>query len=103
MNTLSTSAFRFCKFHYFFFNVIIYKDNSFHYGSTVLPAYPKDGVIKLRLLLDKASLEMFANEGEAVSTDYAVAKADNYSFGLSSHEEIFINELTINSLSSAWQ
>ena len=82
---------------------ITYKDNSFHYGSTALPAYPKDGVIKLRLLLDKASLEMFANEGEAVSTDYAVATADNYSFNLSSHDEIFINELTINSLSSAWQ
>jgi sucrose-6-phosphate hydrolase SacC (GH32 family) len=53
-------------------------------------------------LLDKASLEMFANEGAAVSTDYAVAAKDDHSFRLSADGEVFVNRITINSLSSIW-
>ena len=81
---------------------IRYEDTAFHYGETSLPAPANEGAIKLRLLLDRASLEMFANEGAAVSTDYAVALEDNRSFRLSANGEVFVNRLTINSLSSIW-
>ena len=81
---------------------IRYDDEAFHFGETTLPAPANKGVIKLRLLLDKASLEMFANEGAAVSTDYAVAAKDDHSFRLSADGEVFVNRITINSLSSIW-
>jgi sucrose-6-phosphate hydrolase SacC (GH32 family) len=81
---------------------IRYDDEAFHFGETTLPAPANKGVIKLRLLLDKASLEMFANEGAAVATDYAVAAKDDHSFRLSADGEVFVNRITINSLSSIW-
>ncbi|CAD7694838.1 unnamed protein product [Ostreobium quekettii] len=50
---------------------IEYRDGAFRYAGASLPAPPVDGAASLRVLVDRASVELFANGGAAVSTHYA--------------------------------
>ncbi|WP_158265435.1 glycoside hydrolase family 32 protein [Blastopirellula marina] len=81
---------------------ITYREGAFHYGNTTVPAMPIDGVVSLRVLVDRASVELFANQGLAVSTHYAVLEPFNRSLGLSSSQEVKIRKLVVHRLKSAW-
>jgi fructan beta-fructosidase len=72
------------------------------FGTSIVAAPTIDGKVKLRVLLDRASIELFANEGAAVSTCYAVPEVDNYSISLSADGNTKINSLIINELKSSW-
>lgn len=61
-----------------------------------------NGKVKLRVLLDRATIELFANEGAAVSTNYAVPVEDNLNISISAEGNLKINSLIINELKSSW-
>ncbi|PQO41969.1 glycoside hydrolase family 32 protein [Blastopirellula marina] len=81
---------------------IEYREGAFNYAGTTVPAKPIDGVVSLRVLVDRASVELFANEGAAVSTHYATFEPLNRSLGLSSKQDVRIRTLTVHRLMSAW-
>lgn len=74
----------------------------FIYGSSKITAPVIDGKVKLRILLDRASIELFANDGGTVSTCYAVAETGNQSISISAEGDTKINSLIINKLNSSW-
>ena len=61
-----------------------------------------NGKVKLRVLLDSATIELFANEGAAVSTNYAVPVEDNLNISISAEGNLKINSLIVNELKSSW-
>lgn len=81
---------------------IEYREGAFHYAGANVPAKPIDGIVSLRVLVDRASVELFANEGAAVSTHYATLEPLNQSLGLSSKQNVIIRKLTVHRLKSAW-
>ncbi|MCK5174090.1 MAG: glycoside hydrolase family 32 protein [Planctomycetes bacterium] len=74
----------------------------FTYTATTIPAPAIDGKVKLRLLVDRTSLELFANDGAAVSTDYAIPAPQNHDLSISADGVLKINLLVVNELESAW-
>ncbi len=78
------------------------KSGIFAFGTSRVAAPVIDGKVKLRVLLDRASIELFANEGAAVSTCYAVPEAGNHSISLSADRDTKINLLIISKLKSSW-
>ena len=75
----------------------------FIYGTTKITAPVIDGKVKLRILLDRASIELFANGGATVATCYAVAETGNQHISISAEDETKINSLIINKLKSSWK
>ena len=71
-------------------------------GDCMVPAIPIDGKIKLCILLDRTSIELFVNEGAAVGTTYAVPDPADSSLSVSAAKDIKINSLVVNELKSSW-
>jgi len=71
----------------------------FIYQGSRLPAPPVDGKVKLRVLVDRGSIELFANDGAAVATHYALPDPGNRSITLSGKGSA---SLIINELKSSW-
>ena len=71
----------------------------FIYQGQRLPAAPVNGKVKLRALVDRGSLELFANDGAAVATHYALPDPGNRSMTLSGKGKV---SLSINELKSSW-
>ena len=80
---------------------IIYKNENVEFQETKIPAKPSNGKISIRVLLDRASLEIFVNDGENVMTTYAIADKNNKKVSLSSNRNYRIN-LKLNELESSW-
>jgi len=80
---------------------IIYKDQYVEFQKTKIPAKPRNDKISIRVLLDRASLEIFVNDGENVMTTYAVSDKNNKKVSLSSNRNRKIN-LKLNELESTW-
>ncbi len=74
----------------------------FTFGTSKIAAPVIDGKVKLRILLDRASIELFANDGAAVSTCYAVAETGNQGISVSADSNTKINSIIINELKSLW-
>ena len=72
------------------------------FGKSKLAAPAIDGKVKLRVLLDRVTIELFANEGAAVSTNYAVPVEDNLNISISAEGNLKINSLIVNELKSSW-
>jgi fructan beta-fructosidase len=71
----------------------------FIYQGQRLAAPPVNGKVKLRALVDRGSLELFANDGAAVATHYALPDPGNRSMTLSGKGKV---SLSINELKSIW-
>ncbi len=64
---------------------------------------PLDGVVRLRILLDRTSLEVFANDGEISMTSCLVPAEQNTSLELyAKGTEVHIESLAVHKLRSAW-
>jgi sucrose-6-phosphate hydrolase SacC (GH32 family) len=69
--------------------------------STVLRSI--NGRIKLQLLIDRTSLEIFGNNGEVSMSFCFLPEAANYRLALhADNGEVRIHELTVHELRSAW-
>jgi sucrose-6-phosphate hydrolase SacC (GH32 family) len=71
----------------------------FLYRGAPLAAPPVNGKVKLRVLVDRGSFELFANEGAAVATHYALPDPENRSINISGNGSV---SLIINELKSSW-
>jgi sucrose-6-phosphate hydrolase SacC (GH32 family) len=79
------------------------KREEFSFGSSQMAAPAIDGKIRLRVLLDRASIELFINDGATVSTNYAVPVTDDRSISISADENMKINSFIINEMKSSWE
>ena len=81
-------------------NVMYQADKQeFLYKATTLAAPPVNGTVKLRVLVDRGSIELFANDGAAVATRYALPDPANQSIRLTGNGNV---SLVINELKSSW-
>jgi sucrose-6-phosphate hydrolase SacC (GH32 family) len=78
-------------------------NESFEYKNCNIPAAMMDGKVKLRVLLDRSSLELFVNDGANVATFFAVPKADDLGVTVSGGVDTKINSLIIHELKWVWK
>jgi len=78
------------------------KCETIEYENSKIPAPAINHIVKLRLLLDRTSLELFVNEGAAVATFLAVPDKNNLSISLSGNLGAKIESIAIHELKSSW-
>ncbi len=61
-----------------------------------------DGKIKLRILLDRTSVEIFGNDGEMVMTSCYMPEQDERNYSLTANSDIHVVRGVVNSLKPAW-
>ena len=65
-----------------------------------MPAHPVDGLLMLRVLVDRGSIELFANQGSAVATSFVLPEPTNTRIQLTGDAQI--HSLCIHPLRSIW-
>ena len=75
----------------------------FSFNGKSCPAPLIDGKVKLRVLADRASLELYANEGEFVASSYEFEIPEDYTLSISANREALIHSLVVNELESIWK
>jgi fructan beta-fructosidase len=64
---------------------------------------PKDGLLQFEILLDRSSIEIFVNDGEVVlSSCFTPAEEDDDLTLWTQGGELFVNEIQVYELKSAW-
>ena len=74
----------------------------FHFNGKSCPAPMIDDKVKLRVLADRASLELYANEGAFVVSSYEFDIPKDYTLSISANKEIPVDSLVVNELASIW-
>jgi len=91
----------------FSFRGIVLKYNSSSeqviFGNNIIPAKAFNGLVKLRVLVDRSSIEIFVNDGLNAGTFNEVPKPENLSIAISSATDVKITSLIINDLKSIWK
>ena len=67
------------------------------------PLVPVNGILQLRILLDRTSIEIFGNNGEVVITSCFMPTEENKKFVLASEGKANIIHAKIHSLQSIWK
>ena len=62
-----------------------------------------DGKVKLRVLVDRASLEYFVNDGQAAASFTVLPDPKNRSISISGEDSQVITTLEVNELASIWK
>ena len=75
--------------------------NFFVYQGRRLSAPATDDKVKLRVLVDHGSIELFANDGVAVATHFALPDPQNRSISFSGKKSATVS-MVINELTSNW-
>ena len=71
-------------------------------GVRRVPAPPVEGIVTLRALVDRASLELFVNNGEAAASFVVVPDPENRRIAIEGSDKLKINTLVVNELKSIW-
>lgn len=66
------------------------------------PLIPIDGKIKLRVLVDRTTIEIFGNDGQMVMTSCFMPAMDNRTYSFTSQGEIEVIKADVHTLKSAW-
>lgn len=72
-------------------------------GVRRIPAPPTDGIVTLRALVDRASLELFINDGQAAASFVVVPEAADRNLAIEGSEACQIHALVVHELKSAWE
>jgi arylsulfatase A-like enzyme len=75
-----------------------YRDN----GLRTIPAPMVDAKVTVRALVDRASLELFVNNGQAAASFVVVPNAAKRRIAIEGNDELMINSLLVNELKSVW-
>ena len=78
-------------------------DQALHLGSVSAPLKLPEGRLRLRILVDRSSLEVFADEGEVTFSIVTLENADNDVSFFSNGGEIRVVSLEANHLESIWR
>ena len=71
-------------------------------GLRRVPAPEVDGKVKLRVLVDRASLELFVNDGQAAASFVVVPDPNNHRLAITAGGTTKIISLEVNELKSCW-
>jgi len=74
----------------------------FTFNGKTCPAPVIDGKVKLGVLADRASLELYANEGATVTSSYEFGTPENLNQKIESQGDVKIHSLVVNELKSSW-
>ena len=72
-------------------------------GLKTIPAPEVDGEVKLRVLVDRASLELFVNDGQAAASFVVVPAAGNRTLAIEGNASLKLDSLVVKELKSSWQ
>jgi sucrose-6-phosphate hydrolase SacC (GH32 family) len=72
-------------------------------GMSVVPAPTVDGKVRLRVLVDRVSLELFVNDGQAAASIVTVPDAKNRSIEIKGKGAQVIRSVVVNELKSIWK
>ncbi len=75
---------------------------SFTFNGKSCPAPAIDGKVKLRVLVDRSSLELYANDGATVASSYEFEIPKDFSISVTADGPVKIHSLVVNELMSAW-
>lgn len=65
---------------------------------------PQDGKVNVRILVDRASIETFGNDGRVSLTDFAVHEPENLDLSLTAEGgEAVAHKIVVHELESAWE
>ena len=67
-----------------------------------VPAPTENGTVKLRVLVDRASLELFVNDGQAAASFSVVPDKDNRKITVTGNDSMKFKSIVVNELKSAW-
>ena len=81
---------------------LIFRDGAVSYQNRRVPVLLQDGAAKLRILVDRASLELFTTEGQYVATFNADIGPSNKTLAIQSANHVEIRSLEVHRLKSAW-
>lgn len=76
-----------------------YKENPLR----AVPAPAVDGTVKLRVLVDRASLELFVNDGQSAASFVTIPAADNRTISIEGNAAMKVSSLVLNELKSSWE
>jgi sucrose-6-phosphate hydrolase SacC (GH32 family) len=79
-----------------------YREGEFIMGPTHVPAPPVNGSVSVRVLVDRTSVEVFANQGRACAAEYADIDKDDKSLKVESDVDAPIISLKVHALKSIW-
>ncbi|TWT72675.1 Levanase precursor [Posidoniimonas polymericola] len=82
---------------------IEYHESAFWYAGVRLPAPPVDGRVSLRALVDRASIELFANHGQAVSSHYAKLDPSSHKVELTPDPTSELIRVEAHRVGSIWE
>ncbi|MEM7599966.1 MAG: sulfatase-like hydrolase/transferase [Verrucomicrobiota bacterium] len=72
-------------------------------GVRRIPAPGIDGQVTLRALVDRVSLELFINDGQAAASFVVVPSPEETSIRIKNNDSLLVHSLVINELNSIWQ
>jgi len=81
--------------------VLTYEKGNFYFKGVILPTL-NENKVNVRILLDRTTIEIFADDGFSVLSDYAVSDSENTQISVLSNKKLVLDKFEINKLDSIW-
>tara|TARA_B100001063_G_C16777100_1_gene566459 strand:- start:114 stop:1607 length:1494 start_codon:yes stop_codon:yes gene_type:complete len=82
-------------------NSLTYEKGNFYFKGTILSTL-NENKVNVRILLDRTTIEIFADDGFSVLSDYTVSAPDNTQLSILSDESLLFDVFEVNKLGSIW-
>lgn len=80
---------------------LTYQKGDFYFKGVILPTL-NENKVNVRILLDRTTIEIFADDGFSVLSDYAVSDSENTQISVLSNKKLVFDKFEINKLDSIW-
>ena len=81
--------------------MLTYEKGNFYFNDVMLPTLNLNKV-NVRILLDRTTIEIFADDGLSVLSTYAVSAPENTQLSVLSDESLLFDVFEVNKLGSIW-
>jgi sucrose-6-phosphate hydrolase SacC (GH32 family) len=81
--------------------ILSYEKGLFNYKDVSLPTL-NENKVNVRILLDRTTIEIFADDGFSVLSNYAVSDSENTQISVLSDKKLLFEKFEINKLDSIW-
>ena len=82
--------------------IISYQKGSFYFNDVILPTLNLNKV-NVRILLDRTTIEVFADEGFSVLSEYAISDFEDNQISVCSDNELLFDRFEVHKLKSIWK
>ena len=83
-------------------HIISYRKGNFYFNGVILPTLNLNKV-NVRILLDRTSIEIFADDGFSVLSEYAISDFEDNQISVCSDDELLFDVFEVNKLKSIWK